>query len=69
MEESGLSELVDALPNGFICVSDAAYQPTEKNIPVFGGDLALRKDNDNANYYISQLRVRIEMAFGMMSMK
>ena len=29
----------------------------------------MRKDNDNANYFISQLRIRIEMAFGMMSMK
>jgi DDE superfamily endonuclease len=43
--------------------------PTEKMIPTFGGDLALKRDNDNFNFYLSQLRIRIEMAFGLMTKK
>jgi hypothetical protein len=38
-------------------------------IPIFGGDLALRKENDNFNFFASQLRIRIEMAFGIMTRK
>ena len=38
-------------------------------IAVFGGDLALKKENDNFNFFISQLRIRIEMAFGLMTRK
>ena len=38
-------------------------------MPIFGGDLALQKDNDNFNFFASQLRIRIEMAFGLMTRK
>lgn len=67
--ESGLSMLIENLPPGYVCIGDCAYQPTENLVPIFGGDLALKKDNDNFNYYASQLRIRIEMAFGMMTRK
>lgn len=69
VKASHLSDLIEALPSGYICIADCAYQPTEKLIPVFGGDLALQKDNDNFNFYASQLRIRIEMAFGLMTRK
>ena len=69
VKDSGLSELIEKLPPGYICIADCAYQPTEHLIPVFGGDLALVKDNDNFNYFASQLRIRIEMAFGLMTRK
>ena len=69
VSESGLLDLVEALPQGYICIGDCAYQPTERLVPIFGGDLALKPDNDNFNYYASQLRIRIEMAFGLMSRK
>jgi hypothetical protein len=66
---SGLSQLIENLPPGYIAIGDCAYQPTEKLIPIFGGDLALIKENDNFNYFASQLRIRIEMAFGLMTKK
>jgi hypothetical protein len=69
LSESGLSDLVEDLPQGYICIGDCAYQPTERLVPIFGGDLALKPDNDNFNYFASQLRIRIEMAFGLMSRK
>lgn len=69
VKDSGLSDLIEQLPAGYICIADCAYQPTEHMIPVFGGDLALQKDNDNFNYYASQVRIRIEMAFGLMTRK
>ena len=69
IKESGLHELVERLPPGYICIGDCAYQPTEKLVPIFGGDLALQKDNDNFNFFASQLRIRIEMAFGLMTRK
>ena len=50
-----------------MCIGDCAYKPTEHLVPIFGGDLALRKENDNFNFYASQLRIRIEMAFGLMT--
>jgi DDE superfamily endonuclease len=69
VKESGLSALIDKLPTGYCCIADSAYQPTETLMTIFGGDLALVKDNDNYNYFASQLRIRIEMAFGLMTKK
>ena len=69
IKESGLAALVANIPAGYIVIGDCAYQPTEKVISIFGGDLALNKDNDAFNYYASQLRIRIEMAFGLMTRK
>jgi DDE superfamily endonuclease len=60
---------IEGLPTGYICIGDCAYQPTENLVPIFGGDLALKKHNDAFNYYASQLRIRIEMAFGLMTRK
>jgi hypothetical protein len=42
---------------------------TEQMVPTFGGNLTLKRDNDNFNFYLSQLRIRIEMAFGLMTKK
>ena len=69
VKESGLFAKVQRLPGRFICVCDCAYQATETFVPTFGGDLALRRENDNFNFFLSQLRIRIEMAFGLMTKK
>jgi len=66
---SGLLEKINSLPQGYVIIGDAAYQPSEKLVPVFGGSLALIRDNSNFNFYASQLRIRIEMAFGLMTQK
>ena len=69
VKESGLYAKIQQLPLGFVCVADCAYMPTEQMVPIFGKDLALKRDNDNFNFYLSQLRIRIEMAFGLMTKK
>ena len=69
VKDSGLFDLVQSLPPGYICIGDCAYQPTESLVAIFGGNLALQKDNDNFNFFASQLRIRIEMAFGLMTRK
>lgn len=60
---------VESLPQGYVVIGDCAYQPTEKLVAIFGGNLALVSANDNFNYFASQLRIRIEMAFGLMTRK
>jgi hypothetical protein len=42
---------------------------SETLAPIFGGDLALKKENYNFNYFAAQLRIRIEMAFGIITRK
>jgi hypothetical protein len=69
IKESGLFDKIEKLPVGYVCVADCAYQPTENLVPIFGGDLALKDDNDHFNFFASQLRIRIEMAFGLMTKK
>jgi len=69
IKDSELADSIEQLPLAYICIADCAYQPTEKVIPIFGGDLALNKDNDNFNSFALQLHIRIEMAFGLMTRK
>ena len=69
VRESGLLDLINNLPLGYVVIGDCAYQPSEHLVPIFGAELALLKDNDNFNFFASQLRIRIEMAFGMMTRK
>jgi DDE superfamily endonuclease len=67
--ETSLKELTDNLPFGICIIGDAAYCPSEHVIPVYQGLCKMQSKYDNFNYFASQLRIRIEMAFGMMSMK
>jgi DDE superfamily endonuclease len=61
-----LWKLINNLP-GLLCViGDCAYPPTAHLIPIFGGAQAKVKKHDNFNYFASQCRIRIEMAFGLM---
>jgi hypothetical protein len=51
---------------GYFIVGDNAYTPAEYLVPIFGGADRNNVDNDNCNFYMSQVRIRVEMAFGMM---
>jgi hypothetical protein len=62
----GLHDILSRLPLGYFVVGDNAYTPAEYLVPVFGGADRNVADNDNCNFYISQVRIRVEMAFGMM---
>jgi DDE superfamily endonuclease len=64
-----LDDLVEGLQLGYCIIGDNAYEPTERMVPVFGGLQRLNEDNDNFNFYASQLQIRIEMAFGIKQIK
>ena len=51
------------------CIGDVAYEPTDHLTPIFYGVNRSDPLHDNFNYFALQLRIRIEMAFGLMQMK
>ena len=53
-----------ALPSGLYFLGDAAYDLCENLLVPFTGFQQANADNDAFNFYLSQLRIRIEMAFG-----
>ena len=69
IKETPLPYLLRNLPQGFVIIADAAYEATEQLVSLFYGVHALDAENDNFNFYGSQCRIRVEMAFGMMSQK
>ena len=69
VKESSLSELVEKLPGLLYCIGDCVYTPTEHLIPIYSADNATKTQYDNYNFYASQLRIHIEMSFGLMVKK
>ena len=67
IKKTSLSLLLCNVPAGFVIIGDAAYQASEKIVPLFYGVDALVLENNNFNFYRSQCCIRIEMAFMMMS--
>ena len=67
--EVELGDMIEQLPGMFFVVGDAAYTPTEHLLPILGGEQAKIEKHDNYNFFASQLRIRIEMAFGLMVKK
>ena len=47
-------------------IGDCVYTPNEHLVPIFRGNMAKISRNDNLNFFASQLRIRIEMTFGLM---
>jgi hypothetical protein len=69
IEQVPLHEIIENLPGTYCVIGDCAYRPTEHLVPIFGGASAQDPLNDNWNFYASQCRIRIEMAFGLMKQK
>lgn len=69
VNEVSLGWLVENLPAGYVALADAAYTVTENMCALFYGHQATKEDNDHFNFYGSQCRIRIEMAFGLLNMK
>jgi hypothetical protein len=68
--ECNLYDLIESLPGEYCAIGDCAYKPTPMHmVPIYGGNQAKIKENDTFNFFASQLRIRIEMAFGMMAKK
>ena len=64
-----LYQLVEDLPYGYCVIGDAAYDASEHMVTIFDGADRLNSKYDDFNFYASQLRIRVEMAFGMMQNK
>ena len=57
------------LPDGFFILGDNAYGLTNKLLIPFSGSSKQDENNDAYNFYLSQLRICVEMAFGRLSTK
>jgi hypothetical protein len=69
LHQTPLWNLIQNLPFGFVVIADAAYSATERICSIYYGVSRSNPLYDNFNYYASQCRIRIEMAFGLMTMK
>mmetsp|Transcript_6245 Transcript_6245/g.12916 ORF Transcript_6245/g.12916 Transcript_6245/m.12916 type:complete len:426 (-) Transcript_6245:105-1382(-) len=64
-----LCRWMDTLPEGHFLIGDNAYTLSDKMLVPFSGVAARRENNRTYNFYLSQLRIRIEMAFGRLTTK
>jgi DDE superfamily endonuclease len=62
---NSLGTVIESLPGLFCAIWDCAYTPAKQLVPIYRGDDARTPRNDNFNFYASQLRIRIKMAFGL----
>ena len=60
----GLRTAVHSLPPGLYCVADVTYMLEESLLIPFTGVDRNNKAQDAFNFYLSQLRISVEMAFG-----
>ena len=67
--KTGLSTLINNLPIGKYVIGDNAYICTEHLLTPFSGEERKEKAKDAYNFYLSQIRMRIEMAFGRLTSK
>lgn len=68
-DDSGLPRVIETLERGLYVVAIAAYTATNHLLTPF---TALQPDEiykDSFNYHLSQIRIRIEMAFGLLTRK
>lgn len=65
----GLRDTVESLPPGLYCVADAAYTLQENLLIPFTGVHRNDVAQDAFNFYMSQLRIRVEMSFGRLTNK
>jgi len=64
-----LHDWLDELLDAFYLVGDNAYTLTRKLLIPFSGAQKFQPDNRTYNFFLSQLRIRIEMAFGLLCTK
>ena len=69
LERTNLWKLIEDLPTDAYIIGDAAYCVSEKMIVPFTGSQRRNPNKDAFNFYISQLRIRVEMSFGLMTNK
>ena len=63
---SCIKDLIESLPEGYFVVGDNAYVNTNHMLVPYPGKLSFQSKEDTFNFYMSQLRVRIENAFALL---
>jgi hypothetical protein len=63
---TALSNFIQNIPCGFYLVGDSAYTLSSSLLVPYTGSDKNRKENDVFNFYLSQLRIKIEQAFGLL---
>ena len=66
---TALKQFIDNLPIGLYVVGDAAYTLSEHLMTPFTGPQKQDPNKDCLNFHLSQMRIRIEMAFGRLVTK
>jgi DDE superfamily endonuclease len=66
---SKLFNLLKMIPSPYVAIGDAGYTAFEFLAAIFNAYFARNPKYDNFNYFASQLRIRVEMAFGLLVMK
>ena len=69
IERTNLLDVLEGLPPGVFLVGDAAYTLHDRVLVPFTGSQRDQKHKDAFNFFLSQLRIRIEMAFGLLTNK
>ena len=69
VEQTSLLTALNCLPIGSYIVGDAAFTLTDKCKTPFTGSQWLIPSKDSFNYFLSQVRTRIEMALGLLTTK
>jgi hypothetical protein len=64
-----LNRFIKAMPTKYFLLGDNAYGLSEEILIPFSGSQKKVAENDAYNYYLSQLRIRIEQAFGLLTTK
>ena len=67
--KTNLLGILTQLPIGKYVIGDNAYVCSEHLLTPFSGDQQNDPRKDAYNFYLSQLRIRIEMAFGLLTSK
>ena len=65
----GLLDWLEALPPEFYIIGDNAYPLSRRVLIPFSGSEYYDEANRTYNYYLSQMRIRIEMTFGRLTTK
>jgi hypothetical protein len=68
-ERTSIFDRVAAFKTGFYLVGDAAYTLSDVMLVPFVGSQRDDPTQDTFNFFLSQLRIRIEMAFGLLQTK
>jgi hypothetical protein len=65
-EQTSIHKRIMALPMGKYLVGNAAHQVSNVVLAPFTGSQGKDAGKDAFNFFLSQLRIRIEMAFGLL---